>query len=126
MNITLHFTNGSTTITDGTYSGYEYSRHDKLITAHISIDAAYSLYIDQYSITAKYKYITVVHNLYFTVGRWRYPWCSLDTYTGTEARHLTYLSELINEAIEHDKLNGRPIECYRISEVLKQFKGDDY
>lgn len=124
MEITLHFLKGSTTITDGTYSGYEYSRQDKLITAHIIIDEAYHLYLDQYSITAKYKYITVVYAQHYTVGRWHYPWCTIDTYTGSERKHIEYLSALINEAIEHDTLNGRPIDYYRIIEVLKQWKNE--
>lgn len=38
MNITLHFPQGSTSIIDGTYTGYEYSRSDKLINAHITFD----------------------------------------------------------------------------------------
>jgi len=126
ISIILHFSKGSTTISDGTYSGYEYSRHDRLITAHIIIDEAYHLHLDQYSITARYKYITVAYRRHYTVGRWRYPWCTIDAYTGSERTHLAYLSELISEAIEHDTLNGRPIDCYRISEVLKQWKTESF
>ncbi|MER2906660.1 hypothetical protein ABTW56_24230, partial [Enterobacter roggenkampii] len=44
MNITLHFPQGSTSIIDGTYTGYEYSRSDKLINAHITFDESYKLF----------------------------------------------------------------------------------
>lgn len=59
MNITLHFPKGSTSIIDGTYTGYEYSRSDKLINAQITFDESYKLFINQHRLVLSYKYITV-------------------------------------------------------------------
>lgn len=124
ISIILHFPKGSTTITDGVMSGYDYSRDDVLISAHIAIDEAYSLFIDDYSITAKHKYISINYKHSYTIGRWWYHWNSIDNYKGSERTHLDYLQGLIKELLEHESLNGRPINSYRVSVLLNNLKDE--
>ena len=99
MIIYLHFPKGSTTITGGTYTGYEHSRTDELISAHIAIDEAYNLFIDNYSIIARYKYITIEYRHHYSIGSWSYRWDSIDNYQGSERTHLDYLHTLIQELL---------------------------
>lgn len=122
MNIKLHFPKGSTSIIDGTYTGYEYSRSDKLINAHITFDESYKLFINQHRLVLSYKYITVNHQHSYTIGRWVYDWNTIDNYKGSEGVHLVYLQCLTQELIEDESLNGRPIDNYRIALLINQFR----
>jgi hypothetical protein len=125
MIIYLHFQHGTTTINNGEYSGYDYSRTDKLITAHIHIDSLYHLIIDHHSITARYKYITVRYGHGFNIGRWSYPWHCIESYRGSEVKHLNYLCELVHELIEHESIHGKPVENWRVIQLTSQYKDDD-
>jgi len=117
MYIYLHFPNGTTTLTDGIQSGYEYTRHDNLITAHIQHNH-YHIYIDQHSITATYKYIAVRYQRGYSIGRNSYAWASKDNYKGSERVHLQTLQDMIQELIEYRTIDGLDVDYWRISQLL--------
>ena len=119
MNIFLHFPRGTTTIIDGIHSGYEYDRKDTLLTAHIQSEH-YNLIIDQYSITARYKYITVRYMRGYSIGRKHYHWSSVEYYQGKERVHLQYLLDLIHEAIHYRTFEGHDIDYWRISQLTQR------
>lgn len=119
MIIFLQFQSGITTInSDGTHSGYEYERHDQLTSAHIQL-GHYNLFLEYQSITARYKYITLRYLRGFNIGRWSYPWHAVTHYNGSEAVHLMNLLDMVNELLQYDTLDGRPIGNWRIDEVLR-------
>ncbi len=114
--IHLHFPNGTQSILSGTYSGYEPSRKDKLITAHITTQDGYGLFIDQYTLTLKYKYVTLDYSR-FSIGQTVYPLVQLCTFKGTEKKHLTRLRDLRDEVMLHGTVDGEPIP-YRLSLLI--------
>lgn len=121
MIIYLHFQDGTTTITNGEHSGYDYCRSDTLITAHIQIDD-YHLFIDHHSITARYKYINVRYGINYKIGKHTYPYPSLPFYKGSEAKHLLILDDMINELIQESTVDGESIAYYRIDAMLRYYR----
>lgn len=67
--------------------GYEPSRKDNLITAHIITQDGYGLFIDNHSLTLKYKYITLNYSRY-SIGKYNYPINIIDSYKGSEHKHI--------------------------------------
>lgn len=99
-------------------SGYIPSRRDELIHAHIVSDTSYEVYIDQYSLILKYKYIKL-YATHFTIGPKTYPLRAIDTYRGKEIKHLTTLRELRDELLHSSTLYGLPIE-QRLTLLLRE------
>lgn len=118
--IYLHFPDGTYKAIESTTgrqeSGYIPSRKDKLITAHIITQDGYELFIDTYTLTLKYKYITLNYSR-FTIGRTNYPINALDTFSGSELPHLTRLRELRDEILQYRTVDGLPIS-YRCDVIV--------
>ncbi len=114
--IHIHYQNGTQSILSGTYSGYEPSRKDKLITAHITTQDGYGLFIDQYSLVLKYKYITLDYSR-FQIGGNVYPLVLLCKYNGTEKKHLNRLRDLRDELLLHGTVDGETIP-YRLRVLI--------
>lgn len=116
----LHFPDGTQkavqTPTSYDTGGYEPSRSDTLITAHIATQDGYDLYIDSYSLILKYKYITMTYSR-FSIGRNNYPIARLDNYHGTERSHLLRLRDLRDELLTHYTVDGYAVG-YRLEQIL--------
>lgn len=121
MIIYLHFKDGTTVINDGIHSGYDYCRSDRLITAHIQSED-YHLFIDAHTITARYKYITLRYGVHYKIGKHTYPYASIHSYNGSEAKHLLVLNDLINELIGEGSIDGEMIQYYRIDALLSPYR----
>lgn len=116
ITIHIHYTDGTQSITGDLYTGYEPSRRDSIITAHIVTQDAYELYIDNYSLVLKYKYITLQHSRY-SIGNYVYPITSLCLFKGTEKKHLNRLRDLRDEVMNHGTVDGEAIP-YRLRNLI--------
>lgn len=120
----LHFPDGTQkavqTPTSYDVTGYVPSRRDQLITAHIVTQDGYELYLDTYSLTLKYKYITLNYSR-FSIGRTNYPIILLDAFTGSERSHLIRLRDLRDEILYHRTVDGLPIN-YRCDLVVSNME----
>lgn len=125
MIVYLNFTKGTTTITDGHETGYEHSRSHVLLSVRIVVTDGYSLLIDVYSITAKYKYITVRYQRGYSIGRSNYHWNSIDQYRGSERVNLDMLQNMIIELINDSSIDGQPIEYWRLYQLTEGFRDND-
>lgn len=118
--IFLHFPDGTykaiKSTTGRQESGYIPSRKDKLISAHIITQDGYELFIDTYTLTLKYKYITLNYSR-FTIGRTNYPIRELDRFNGSELPHLNRLREIRDEILLHRTVDGLPIS-YRCDVIV--------
>lgn len=119
----LHFPDGTykaiETPTSYDIDGYEPTRKDKLITAHIITQDGYGLFIDNHSLTLKYKYITLNHSRY-SIGKYNYPINTIDSYKGSEHKHIKRLKELRDEILNHQTVDGYKIP-YRLSVIVLSF-----
>lgn len=107
----LHFPNGTykaiETPTSYDIDGYEPTRKDNLITAHIVTEDGYGLFIDNHSLTLKYKYITLNYSRY-SIGKYSYPVNTIDSYKGSEQN---ILKALRDEILNHQTVDGYKIPC---------------
>jgi len=120
----LHYPDGiyNSTRTPTSYntSGYEPSHGDVLMYAHIVTDASYEAHIDRYSLVLNYKYIRLEATR-FMIGRTAYPIQCIDTYKGSELKHLLMLRDMRDELLISSSINGLPIE-YRLVRVLSHME----
>lgn len=116
ITIHIHYSDGTQSITGDLYTGYEPSRRDSIITAHIATQDGYNLYIDQHSLVLKYKYITLEHSR-FSIGKYVYPITSLCLFKGTEKNHLNRLRDLRDEVMNHGTVDGEAIP-YRLRKLI--------
>lgn len=110
----IHFSQGTYTAVQTPVSydsyGYEYSYRDQPINAHIRTQDGYEVYVDQYYIVLRYKYITVQHSR-VTIGmKISFPVDYIDSYKGKERKHIFILRELLNELMQSYTLDGYAIE----------------
>lgn len=119
MLIYYHYTNGTTTSQNGVQTGYEPDRRESPIHIHIDL-SPYQIHIDPYYISVQYKYIRLIYEQYFTVGRWRYPIEAM--HTNAERKHLQYMQELINNMINNNTIDDEPIKEWKLLRVLDTHK----
>lgn len=105
MNILLQYKEGITYITDGSYSGYDPSRGDTLLSATIQYNS-YSFILSHHTICIQHKYITITYNYQFTIGRWIYNIDSLMNFKGQERKELLYMHSLLHELVNNCTLDG--------------------
>lgn len=119
----LHFPNGThkaiETPTSYDTCGYEPSRKDNLITAHIITQDGYELFIDNHSLTLKYKYITLNYSRY-SIGKYSYPINTIDSYKGSEQKHIKRLKALRDEILNYQTVDGYKIP-YRLNCIVIAF-----
>lgn len=113
----LHFPNGTTVLKDNDYSGYEPDRHDRVNTIHID-DGEYQYYICPHYVLVKYKYMTVIYNQCFKIGKWRYSIDHITTYKGSESKHLIDMNAALIALVEHRTINGERLLDRRTTNVL--------
>lgn len=120
----LHYPQGTYTAietpTGYVTDGYIPSRKDKLINAHIVTQDGYELYLDTYSLTLRYKYITLAYNS-LRIGRWHYPVTYIHTCTSSEKNYLRRLDALRLEAIQHGTVDGYELH-YRIAALVQSME----
>lgn len=118
----LHYPNGTQTATESPQGrdthGYEPSRREQLITAHIVTQDEYSLYIYSHSLVLKYKHITLQYSR-FTIGNTAYPIHCIHQYQGSERQILNRLVSLRDEVLNTYTVDGLEIE-YKIRETIKE------
>ncbi|MDM2738403.1 hypothetical protein OGY35_23915 [Citrobacter sp. Ct235] len=118
MKCFLHFTQGTTIITNEETSGYESSRKDKLLAAEIILPNGnnnINIFIDEHNVVLRYKYITLSPTM-GTLQIGKKTKINLINYQ-SERKHIKYLNELYKELID-----GAMDLPYRVQELLRKIE----
>lgn len=124
MDVFKHYTDGTTHIDNaGEYHGYLPSRTDKLLAIHIH-HSGFDIHIDHYTISISHKYITMVYETSFKIGKWKYPIDSLHSYTHGERNTLFEMEGLLRELVNEHTLDGVHVSDYHSLQVINTHRTD--
>ncbi|MFX4310379.1 hypothetical protein F8O53_00255 [Enterobacter sp. 63] len=124
MDVFKHYSNGTTHIdSTGEYHGYLPSRTDKLLDIHIN-HSGFDIHIDYYNISIRHKYITMVYETSFSVGKWQYSIEALPHYNYGERNTLIEMEGLLRELVNEHTLYGVHVSDYHSLQVINSHRTD--
>ena len=124
MDVFKHYTNGTTHIdSDADYHSYLPSRTDKVLTIHIH-HSGFDIHIDHSSILIRHKYITMVYETSFKIGKWKYPINALHAYIHGERNTLIEMEGLLRELVNEHTLDGIHVSDYHSLQVINTHRTD--
>lgn len=124
MDVFKHYTNGTTHIdSDADYHSYLPSRTDKVLTIHIH-HSGFDIHIDHSSILIRHKYITMVYETSFKIGKWKYPINALHAYIHGERNTMIEMEGLLRELVNEHTLDGIHVSDYHSLQVINTHRTD--
>lgn len=125
MELYKHFSTGTTYIdNDGEYHGYLPERHDKLLVLHIKHND-YSINVYEDALVIQYKYMSMVYEHSFSVGRWRYNIAALQAYQYGEKKQLIYMDSLLRTLISEHTIEGCHVSDYAAIQLINTHRVND-
>lgn len=122
MELFKHYKDGTTYIdSDDSYHGYLPSRGDKLLSIHIKHDG-FDVYVYPDALAIHHKYISMVYERSFKIGKWVYPLAALTQYKANERRMLVHMDSLLRELVNQHSLDGVRVQDYHTITVLNMHK----
>lgn len=121
MEIYKHYKGGTVHITDGEYKGYYPDRNEPILSIHI-IDGEYHIHIYSDAITIQYKYIRMVYEHSFTIGRWQYTISVLNEYKGSERKRLIEMDNMLRELVNEHTIHSVSVRDYGVISLLNSHR----
>lgn len=119
-----HYKDGTTTITaDGNYQGYLPSRTESPISIHIIHDE-YSIHLDEHAVVINHKYLSIVYQTRFKVGRWSYPIGTIEHYQYNEKKELHFMNSVLDHLVNHSEFMGERITDYTTVKLLHSHRSE--
>lgn len=124
MIIFKHYSDGTTYIdSDGEYHGYLPTRTDKLMSVHIKHDG-FNIYVYEDAIAIHHKYVSMVYEHSFKIGRWRYDIQALTAYAHNEKKLLVHMDSLLRELVNQHTLDGCHVHDYNAIVLINNHSTD--
>lgn len=117
MEIFKHYKHGTSYIDcSGESHGYSPSRNELILSVLINIDE-YSIHINPYGISVRYKYIHVYQS-HFKIGRWRYHAAALRS-SFYEKKRVLHMYDVLNELLNELRIGGEVINDWAVIKVIE-------
>jgi|GEM_PF-5823183 len=112
MKLFKHYKGGTVYIDDdGEYHGYLPTRQEKLLSIHIK-HSDLDIYVYEDAIAIYHKYISMVYEHSFKIGRWSYPIEALGQYKANEKKLLVRMDSVLRELVNQHTVEGEHVQDY--------------